>query len=237
MSTIEIDATPASEVTDTMLAEAAALFSSSYGVWGPQAAESIRNKHCQHGRRIKMSLERLRAQSLPPEAESLLVRGIVGGRLAGYAFATRWNDGEGCQTCWVTQLCVEAGYRNQGLATRILRRIRKGESDRYFGILSSHPAAIRAALRACSKGIEDVDLNTAKDHADAIMAASPVDYVRTAKPLVRTDNEPTVCCADTQFWVDHTEPLDALTKVKNRGFRWPFGDLPDGYEFLALIQC
>ena len=39
--------------------------------------------------------------------------------------------------------------------------------------------------------------------------------------------------ADSRFYVDHAEPLGILEAVWPR---WPLGDLPDGYEFLLLLQ-
>jgi hypothetical protein len=34
-----------------------------------------------------------------------------------------------------------------------------------------------------------------------------------------------ISCADTQFWVDHGEPLEALQLIKEKGAIWPFGNL------------
>ncbi|PVI04393.1 hypothetical protein DM02DRAFT_586383 [Periconia macrospinosa] len=220
----------AAGVTDTMLKESATMFSSAYGVWGPLAAQKM-------GKFFKMSVDRLREQSLAPGSNSVLVRGLAGDKLAGYAFATRW-DYEGRQICWVTQLCVGPEFRRQKLATQILIHLREGEKDRGFGIMSSHPAAILGALRAWGRGIEEVNLNMVKEHAAGIMAASPVTYIKNAvlKGSVFGKGDDTVCCADTGFWVDHTEPLQALATVKDRGVEWPFGDLSEGCEFLILVK-
>jgi ribosomal protein S18 acetylase RimI-like enzyme len=65
-----------------------------------------------------MSVDRLREQSLAPGTDSMLVRGMAGTQLAGYAFATRWVY-EGRQICWATQLCVDPEYRGQKLATQV----------------------------------------------------------------------------------------------------------------------
>lgn len=65
-----------------------------------------------------MSVDRLRQQSLAPGTDSVLVRGLAGSKLAGYAFATRW-DYDGRQICWVTQLCVDPEFRGQKLATKV----------------------------------------------------------------------------------------------------------------------
>lgn len=64
-----------------------------------------------------MSVERLREQSLAPCTNSVLVRGMAGDELAGYALATRWIY-EKRQICWVTQLCVVPKYRGKKLATQ-----------------------------------------------------------------------------------------------------------------------
>jgi hypothetical protein len=121
-----------------------------------------------------------------------------------------------------------------------LLELRKGESDRSFGILSSHPAAIMATLRAFGRGLEEVNLQMVKEHARAIMDSSPVEYVKTATlrgNLFGTDEgDGSVSCASTQFFVDHSEPLAALEAVKRRGVEWPFGTLPEGCEFLVLVK-
>ncbi|EUC41318.1 hypothetical protein COCMIDRAFT_106489 [Bipolaris oryzae ATCC 44560] len=231
-----LETIPAPNITSSILFQCATLFSSAYGIWGSHAAQKVA-KHCKHGNRIRLSVERLRAQSLVPAADSVLVRAMHGDELAGYTFATRWMY-EGRRICWVTQLCVGSQWRRRGLATELLRRLRE-DGDYAFGILSSHPAAIMAGLRAWGRGIENVDVDLVKEHGAGIMAASPVQYVRDAKLrgsfFGSGDDDSAVCCADTDFWVDHAEPLATLAEVKRR-FTWPFGQLPEGCEFLALIQ-
>ena len=121
--------------------------------------------------------------------------------------------------------------------------MRSGEKDHVFGILSSHPHAILAALRAFGRGIEEVDLEIAQLHAQGIMNASPVEYVRSARltsTLFGNGNggvESGTCCANTDFWVDHAEPLTALQQVKDRGVQWPFGELPEGCECIVLVKA
>lgn len=146
----------------------------------------------------------------------------------------------------------------------------RAPGDSFFGILSSHPFALLAALRAFSTGIENVDLTNAKNEAKRVMERSPVPYVRDARLRGRLfggdagaltggegleagsveergdasagdrreqkGDEGSVCCADTGFWVDHAEPRAALEIVKNRGVEWPYGDLPEGCEFLVLVK-
>jgi hypothetical protein len=120
---------------------------------------------------------------------------------------------------------------------KMLRRLYESADNQVFGILSSHPAAILAALRAWDNGIENVNLETVKGHGSAIMASSPVEYVRNAQLVSRdSDNGGTVCCcASTDFWVDHAEPLAVLEEVKQR-VAWPLGELSEGCEFLVLVK-
>lgn len=37
----------------------------------------------------------------------------------------------------------------------------------------------------------------------------------------------------TEFYVDHTEPLEALEVFKKRG--WCLGELLDGHEYLVIL--
>lgn len=73
------------------------------------------------------------------------------------------------------------------------------------------------------------------------MASSPIAYVRDAK--IRgtlfgdsaTDTEELVSSVDTEFYIDHEEPLSALAWICAHG-GWPLGDLPDGHEFLLMFE-
>ncbi|KAI4652383.1 hypothetical protein J4E93_002585 [Alternaria ventricosa] len=93
---------------------------------------------------------------------------------------------------------------------------------------------------AFGDGIEKLNLSGIKDLVPAVMKSSPVPYVKMAKPtgslFDQGDQTGAVCCADTAFWVDHAEPLAALDVIKEDGIKWPFGDLPDGCEFLAFVS-
>jgi hypothetical protein len=123
------------------------------------------------------------------------------------------------------------------LIPQLLTKLCENEKDDRFGILSSHPFAIMGAF---GRGIEEVDLSIAKADATKTMYASPVEYVRTAKlrgSLFDDDTaDGTVSCANTNFFVDHTEPLEALAAVHAKGVFWPFGELPEGHEFLVFVD-
>ncbi|KAH8729124.1 hypothetical protein GQ44DRAFT_823846 [Phaeosphaeriaceae sp. PMI808] len=222
------------QVTDAMLEEAATLFSENYGVWGNQAAERI-GSFAKAGSRVRLNKERLRKEYLPPGISSY-VRVLVDGFLAGNVFACRWSVG-GMTICWITQLVVHQDYRERGLAVGLLNEIRM-DGDDVYGVMSSHPAACLAAAKAFGSSINTVRLDYTKEHAGAIIEASPVGYVQSAKlrgTLFNPDDTSGVVCAvDTGFFVDHEEPLEALDWVR-KCMEWPLGDLLDGHEFVLII--
>ena len=77
-----------------------------------------------------------------------------------------------------------------------------------------------------------------RDHADAIMKGSPITYVKNAELrgslFDSEDTSGAVSSVCTKFFVDHTEPLQALEWVRE-GLNWPLGELLDGFEFLLII--
>ena len=84
-----------------------------------------------------------------------------------------------------------------------------------------------------------VQLDYIKDHAEAIMRASPISYVRDAKVsgslFDPEDTSGMVSGVNTNFFVDHTEPLEALAWVRDH-VDWPLGELIDGHEFLLILE-
>ncbi|KAK3324074.1 hypothetical protein B0T19DRAFT_427680 [Cercophora scortea] len=231
------------DITDDMLAEAARLFSGNYGIWGTPPP-SPNHQSGMPGARVKMSGSRLRNQCVPAGADCSYVSVTVDGTLVGYAFACRWGY-QGRQVCWVTQLVVHREYRERRLATRLLEKLRDPD-DEIFGIMSSHPAACIALSKACADfDFQHIPLDFAREHAAAVMASSPITYVKDAKLRGRLFSAETssgnakaddlVAGVDSNFFVDHDEPLAALAWLKERAL-WPLGELPDGHEFLFVFE-
>lgn len=71
------------------------------------------------------------------------------------------------------------------------------------------------------------------------MRLSPIEYVRNAVPrgnlFEPDDTSGAVSSVCTNFFVDHTEPLEALHWVR-KGLNWPLGELLDGHEFLLIVE-
>ena len=205
------------------------------------------------GSHVRLSKERLRAEYLPDDTCSY-VKVTVNGCLAGNAFACRWSY-DNKTVCWITQLVVHQDFRERGLATSLLNQLRQ-ERDDVYGLMSSHPAACLAAAKAYGSkcippsvvhptlnitgSINTVRLDFIKEHAEDIMKESPIRYVKDAKLrgslFNPEDASGLVSSVDTGFWVDHTEPLEALTWAREK-MDWPLGELIDGHEFLLVMDA
>ena len=209
------------------------------------------------GTRVRLSKNPLRAQYLSDNVTCSYVRVTIEDRLAGNAFACRWRYNERI-VCWVTQLVVHSDFRERGLAASLLNQLRQ-DDDNIYGLMSSHPAACLAAAKAFGSkrhttlqycdfnfdnytltgGINAVAVDFIRNNADAIMRVSPIDYVKNAELRGNLfdpqDISGAISSVYTKFFVDHTEPLDALEWVRER-LDWPLGELFDGYEFLFIIE-
>ncbi|PGH13075.1 hypothetical protein AJ79_03912 [Helicocarpus griseus UAMH5409] len=219
------------QITDSILNEAAKLFSENYGTWGDHSHNP--------GKPVKVSGHRLRKQYLPDDPSAgLHARVIADGVLAGSAFACRWKCA-GKRICWITQLVVDKAYRERGLAINLLRSLRS-DADDVYGIASSHPAACLAAAGAFASSIEKVSLDYAGENAGEIIKASPIPYIREASLcgslFDSKDTTGLVCGVDTRFFVNHKEPLEALKSARET-WDWPLGDLPEGHEYLLVMPA
>lgn len=85
-------------------------------------------------------------------------------------------------------------------------------------------------------GIEKASLDFIKANAEAILKASPVSYIKDAKlsGTLFDIKDPTGSCVNTEFFVDHEEPLRVLETVR-QSWQWPLGDLPEGHEYLLIL--
>ena len=203
---------------------------------------------------MRLSKGRLRTEYLPDNTTCSYVRVTVDDCLAGNAFACRWVY-DSKTVCWVTQLVVHQDYRERGLAMGLLNQLRHDDDDIY-GLMSSHPAACLAAAKAFGSkyisvpvlnpmlnnigSIHTVQLDFIKEYAEKIMKTSPIRYVKDAKlrgSLFKSeDTSGLVSSVETGFWVDHTEPLEALAWARDL-VDWPLGELHDGHEFLLVLEA
>lgn len=104
--------------------------------------------------------------------------------------------------------------------------------------------ALLALLRALGHeelSAADVDLSLTRQEASAVMASSPVEYVRTARlhGSLWEENvrDGTVSSADRGFLVDHGDPMAALEAMRQKGVSWPFGELLEAHENLVMVKA
>lgn len=204
-----------------------------------------------------MSAKKLQQDCLPASegTHRILIRATYNSHHIAHALACTWihheNDADEARNItWITQLVVHTDHRERGIATRLLRlftelkHVSIAPATSYYGILSSHPATIRAFLRAFSTGIENstAALKTIKHHAAVILRSSPIEYVRTAQPrgtLFDADcTDGSVASAFTGFYVSHDDPRAAFERIKGeQGVLWEFGELDAGCEFLGMVEA
>ncbi|KAF2829558.1 hypothetical protein CC86DRAFT_287013 [Ophiobolus disseminans] len=232
---------PASMVTEEQWNVCAATFSAHYGVWSARAQAEL-------------------AQIVPEGANNILIIAVTKlGSQVGHCFVSQWRHRDD-RVWWITQLVVQPEYRDQRRATRMLQALvkhydigRNSQHKDFVGVLSSNPYTICAVLRVFGRGIESLPSKPElegqrgssrkahypmhpSEHAP-LMQTSPVDYVRNAKV------HRTVLVADTNFFIDHTVRnwavrtiSYAMNKQLHGPWQWPFGDLPEGHEYLCLLE-
>ncbi|KAL4256247.1 hypothetical protein AB1N83_012272 [Pleurotus pulmonarius] len=220
------------EVTHEQLKECATLFSQNYGVWSVAAPSPLKP-----GARIKMSARSLKEQCLSDPTASVLALCVADGILIGHAFASLWSL-HGETICWVTQLVVSSKHRQRGIATSLLSML---PECHVYGLASSHPAACLALCKRGRANIRKLDLVYIKEHAQGMLASTPIPYLKTAKvcgALFRDEDATAgLCTVCTSFFVDHDEPLAVLHAWQEyHDMPWVLGDLPEGNEYLCIIK-
>jgi len=190
---------------------------------------------------VKFNSSRLRAQCLSNPSQTVLVTCFKQNQLIGHAFATVWNTSIGT-VGWVTQLVVDVGVRRRRIATHLLQMLKNDElfaNVTAMGLASSHPASCTALAKYADVKIENIDLSFCRENAKLIFEASPVDYVRAMQPrgsLFEKDcTSGAISSVNTEFYVDHDEPLAALQTFKASG-KWSLGELLEGHEFLIIVS-
>ncbi|PPR02729.1 hypothetical protein CVT26_009440 [Gymnopilus dilepis] len=260
-------ATSGSSVPDDLLDKCAKLFSGHYGVWSAEAAVKV-STFLKAGQHVKLNAKKLRAQSLSPPESSVLVTCFEAAspdNLVGHAFATVWQY-KGASQChppalgkagWITQLVVHPSHRRQYIATYLLQHLKTHplfQDVTAVGLASSHPASVAALAKYndVNTKIHTISLPFIAKTAPLIIATTPINYLKDAKLLgslfrvspAGSDSNPGVISAiDTQFHVDHTEPLEVLKAFKDSasesgeegGKGWVLGELEEGHEFLIVV--
>jgi hypothetical protein len=101
--------------------------------------------------------------------------------------------------------------------------------------LSSTPSTLNVI-----DSIRNIPLDFTGKYAKKVIDASPISYVRDAKlrgnAFMPNDTTGLVASVDSGFFVDHTDPLEALAWVRHE-MDWPLGELFDGFEFFLIFEA
>jgi hypothetical protein len=196
---------PNRAVTSDLLKKCAELFSNHYGIW------SDKGEHKAFipvfpGSRVKMGPSRLKKDYLFNDRCGL-VTAQVGDILIGHVFFTMFYMLPHCEyeVRWVTQLVVHSNYRRQKVAQNLLLHS-LGTQAQIFGLVTSHPHAVRALERAMRYKCHNVHPNNVKE----ILERSGISYLHPSKIGIHCSE--TQCILNTKFYVNHDETQKALDR-------------------------
>lgn len=191
-----------------------------------------------------MSTAVLKEQCVPGMADiNIYMRLLVkfnkdkGEVYVGHLMASNWRCGSTTDAWWVTQLVVHSDHRRHGYATALLRKFNQwvgSESPHSVGVLSSHPATIRAFVNVFGE-VENVVPSTFHDLDDS----SPVQYVRNARLCdeeSESEEQKRSSYADTGFYIDHAELDEVISSMAAEKKAWTRGPLPEGCEYLVTAN-
>lgn len=209
------------------------LFSTNYGTWSEEGLNP--------GRQVSMSPSKMH-EMLLFNNNCGVVAAQVDGLLIGHAFFVSFEyTNSGCpqqrnqqrnQMYWITQLVVHADHRGRGIATALLSTVASFRKSSLFaiGLVSSHPAAVRALEWATGS---TCTLAFAQEYAADILVQIPVPYIKAcADKLVLDESR---CLLNTSFFVDHHIEANAALETRLAKGGWELGQtLPEGHEFFAL---
>jgi hypothetical protein len=205
---------PGHFVPSEVLKSCADNFSNYYGVWQDKAKG-----------RVKMSAKMIATNNLSdPSSFAVVAFDLAQGIAVGHAFFTAFKSAPFERVVWITQLVVCSEYRGRKIAQTILHTA-LGTTCDCAGLVSSHPYAVLALEKAFNAKCSPIMIRA---YASSILANSAISYLKD-KPVIV---EGSLCVVNTDFSVDHEEPLAALAAL---GAGWALGELPDGHEFLAIV--
>lgn len=139
---------------------------------------------------------------------------------------------------WITQLVVHRDHRGKGHASTLLRLLITSQNPVIVGVASSHPHAI-LALKKASMSL--FDENFIRTHITRIINLCNIPYL-IDKPLIgslfqqiRQPGDDVRLQINTEFYIDHAEPLEALSNLPV-DVEWSLGSLLEGCEFIVVFS-
>lgn len=204
---------PSIAVSDNVLEQCAVLFSEHYGTW------SDKNEHKQFvpvaGASVKYSATKLKSEYMFNDRCGL-VTASVDNIIIGHAFFTTFEvqreeigvhfTAEKPNVRWVTQLVVHSDYRHHKVAQYLLLHS-LGTKSQIYGLVTSHPYAIKALERATRSKC----LNLGSEKVKYVLEKSQIPYLKLDNVQVKCDESQSLI--NTNFYVNHAEVEKVLRSV------------------------
>jgi 2-polyprenyl-3-methyl-5-hydroxy-6-metoxy-1,4-benzoquinol methylase len=206
-------------INSDLIAEMSDLYSSHYGLWGPNG-----NKP---GHLICLSPAQIKKWLVP---DSFVVWATALGSVVGYAIAIHTHlPGRG-RVAWVTQFVVHKDHRKVDVGKTLLFTLWKFSDFFAWGLLSANPYAIRALEKATRRRCHPALI---VKHADTLLALGKnhVHYLDSSRDFVANEKESRI---DTAFNLDHSDLPEMLSNATSEAKPWVLGDLPEGWEWFAF---
>lgn len=194
------------------------LFSQNYGIYS--------SKHPQEEKRNKqIKLGKTYYQKLAQKNDNYVALAYYKDILIGQAFYVVENTTEGNMT-WVIQLVVDKKYRRQQVAKKLLFSIWGFSNDRAWGLATTNPVTIKTLESATLRKVSLPAMN--KNIGLIKQLARKVSFVHEDSIFISDSNS----VVNSTFYVNHD---DIPSLIQAYGDDWIFGDLNEGYEWLAFV--
>lgn len=208
----------ASDLTDEELDAVSDLFSKNYGRYSSNNPDRKKQN-------LQISLSKNYYKNHIVNNEYTYVAlAYYNNTLVGQAFYVIEESKQGNIT-WVIQLVVKKEYRRQKIAKKLLFSIWGFSNDYAWGLATTNPLTIKT-LEAAT--LRKVSISKMNDNINAIQQVAQKVHFIKKEDICITDDNATV---NSRFYVNHDDIPEFISRY---GKNWIFGDLNEGYEWLAF---
>lgn len=208
----------AASLSDNELTDVSNLFSLNYGKYSSSHPDRLKQ-----GKQIKLSPNYYK-RNMSSNDYTYVALAYYEKELIGQAFYVIETTEKGNAT-WVTQLVVKKEFRRQQIAKKLLFSIWGFSNDYAWGLATTNPLTIKTLESAT---LRKVSLQRMQQNIQIIKQLSDKVNFITRDDICITDTNSTV---NSSYYVSHEDIPDFIS---NYGEDWIFGDLQEGYEWLAF---
>lgn len=210
---------PASKLSDNEILEVAALFSENYGKYSFKHPEEKKR-----GRQIKLGPKYYK-ENFASNDYTYVALAYYKDLLIGQAFYVIEKTDKGGNATWVVQLVVKKEFRRQQIAKRLLFSIWGFSNDYAWGLATTNPITIKTLESAT---LRKVSLKKMEQNIQLIKNLSKkVNFISQENIFIDQNNS----IVNSSYYVSHEDIPDLISKY---GDDWIFGNLEEGYEWLAF---